>query len=303
MSDLQQTSQRLASRLGPGEHRLSNARLRSEYGLSRITARARSDIADALERQGLTIVSNPGDEPLVVRKTQLARARPESAQTAVSAKRPWWQIAVGAVVVLLVVAGLLGGGEEPTGDPGATQTGAGVPPKTAPSEPAETFDDAVQAADDDDYTEALAIAAALGDGERSRIRRRISRRLAARARAALRDGRRGRARRLLAEARDYPRTRETTAARTSLRVADERAAARREQRRIAREQARVEREQAAAAAEAQRRAEEEAAAAPEPEPSAPSVGEGTCAEVGVENFEVPPGDERDADGDGIACES
>jgi hypothetical protein len=33
------------------------------------------------------------------------------------------------------------------------------------------------------------------------------------------------------------------------------------------------------------------------------VGEGACDEAGMVNFEVPPGDERDGDGDGIACES
>lgn len=40
----------------------------------------------------------------------------------------------------------------------------------------------------------------------------------------------------------------------------------------------------------------------EPEPEAPSVSAGTCAEVGINNFPVPPGDPRDRDGDGIACE-
>jgi micrococcal nuclease len=42
---------------------------------------------------------------------------------------------------------------------------------------------------------------------------------------------------------------------------------------------------------------------PAPEPEVPSVQSGTCSEVGITNFPVPPGDPRDRDGDGIACES
>ncbi len=46
---------------------------------------------------------------------------------------------------------------------------------------------------------------------------------------------------------------------------------------------------------------------PEPEeesaPESSPVPSGTCSEVGIENFSVPPGDPRDRDGDGIACES
>lgn len=53
----------------------------------------------------------------------------------------------------------------------------------------------------------------------------------------------------------------------------------------------------------QRDPEPEAEPAPEPEPKAPSVPSGTCSEVGINDFPVPPGDPRDRDGDGIACES
>ncbi len=42
---------------------------------------------------------------------------------------------------------------------------------------------------------------------------------------------------------------------------------------------------------------------PEPEPDTPSVPSGTCSEVGITDFPVPPGDPRDRDGDGVACES
>jgi hypothetical protein len=42
------------------------------------------------------------------------------------------------------------------------------------------------------------------------------------------------------------------------------------------------------------------AARSNPAPSAPA---GTCAEIPARNFPVPPGDPRDGDGDGIACES
>jgi endonuclease YncB( thermonuclease family) len=44
-------------------------------------------------------------------------------------------------------------------------------------------------------------------------------------------------------------------------------------------------------------------AEPAPKPEAPSVPSGTCDEVGLNDFPVPPGDPRDRDGDGIACES
>lgn len=59
------------------------------------------------------------------------------------------------------------------------------------------------------------------------------------------------------------------------------------------------------AARRQRQADRAAQAAPEPDaaPDAPSVPGGTCADTPQTDFPVPPGDSRDRDGDGIACES
>ena len=177
--------------------------------------------------------------------------------------------------------------------------------------------DAEQAVDDDHYTEAIALAARLGDRDQSRITRRISRRLAIRALRALKNGNRQTAARLLAEAQNYPSTPQARGARASLRTAQARAAAvraakrraarvRAERRRVARA-AKAEREREARQAREAAQAAEEAAAAEDtaPEGDDPSQYAGmTCTEIG-HSFTVTPGSDpdHDANNDGVACES
>lgn len=318
MTDLMGVSRRFAGELEPGEHRLDNARLRDLYGLSRISGKARGDIVASLSEAGLEIVGDPTGQPLVVRKVQ----RQRGSLGLPSARTPWyrrrWVLALGCLLLLLAAVSVFSSppeAEKTAGPPAAatqTEPTASTASDAPPAEPTETFADAVTAANDDDYVRAVAVAVALGGANESRIRRKISRRLATRARSALRSGNRGQARRLLSQADEYPSTTQTRSARAQLAASTRRASQRRADARDARRQA--EQRRVAARDErrrvtAQRRAEQKAAedaeaveeAAP-PEDSTGGVGEGTCAEVGQTNFAVPPGDERDADGDGIACE-
>src|SRR3954471_19584174 len=62
------SSGRLARQLSSGEHRLYNDDLRKAYGVRRVTPKARRDIARQLEELRIEVLSNPADEPLVVRK-------------------------------------------------------------------------------------------------------------------------------------------------------------------------------------------------------------------------------------------
>ena len=240
-------------------------------------------------------------------------------------RRPWWQWALAALVGLTILGAVFGEDEAADEERAAetvTQTDA---TSTQPQEeeaaegatgatgrPAQTIQDARDLVDDDDFPEALAIAALLGANAERDIGRRISNRIGRRVSSAVRRGNRGGARRLLASADAYPKTRALTSARTQLRSSERRAKARRTaaaaERRRVRAAAAQRRRDARAAADAAEAAEEEAAAAASAEEAAPessgeSVGEGTCAEVGVQDFPVGPGDERDQDGDGIACES
>ena len=87
------------------------------------------------------------------------------------------------------------------------------------SEPVETMADAREAADDDRYAEAIAIASALGSSEEANIRRRIANRIARRVQAALSDLNLDRAKRLIARAGEFPTTTLTRQARSSYRAA------------------------------------------------------------------------------------
>jgi len=164
---------------------------------------------------------------------------------------------------------------------------------TTTTAPAQTIKDAQAAVDDDRYAEALAIAAALTAGEANSIRRRISNRYARRVRTALRSGDRARASFLLRQAGRYPRTQQLAQASSSYKAAKERVAERARQRRLAAGQRAAQR---AAAREREQQQEDVA-------PPASSVPSGTCADTPMTDFPVPPGDPRDRDGDGIACES
>ncbi|MDQ3722849.1 MAG: hypothetical protein M3376_07255 [Actinomycetota bacterium] len=91
---------------------------------------------------------------------------------------------------------------------------------TVPTVPAKAITDARQAVDADDYESAIAIIESSSDREARSVRRRIANRLASRALTALDVGKRGRARRLVAETADYPSTERARAARASLAAAD-----------------------------------------------------------------------------------
>ena len=104
----------------------------------------------------------------------------------------------------------------------------------------------------------------------------------------------------------YPATSPVRRAQGALAVADARAAERAEARRVAREQklaARRERARQRRLAEEQAQAEQQAEDQQSDDSAAPSAPSGTCAEIGRTDIPVPPGDPRDADGDGLACES
>lgn len=211
-----------------------------------------------------------------------------------------------AFAVLMLAAVLLAGcgeDEEPTAGDAApavttatTATTATTTTATATT-PTQTIDDAQAAIDDDDYSQALAIAAVLTVAEANAVRRRISNRIARRAQFALRNGDRRRAQRLLRQADKYPATALTRQARTDYRAAKQRAAERARQRRLAAEQRRQERAAQRAAARERRQQREQN------QNPAPSVPSGTCSQIPQTDFPVPPGDPRDRDGDGIACES
>jgi hypothetical protein len=283
---LNPSSRQLAEQLRTGEHRLHNADLRRAYGLSRVTAKARSEIARELRQAGLEVLSDPANEPLVVRKTAPGQAR------ALGVVHPWWKrpsaITIAGLIALFLLIGGLSEDDSTTKagtqSPRTTSVAATTTPRPpAEQQPASSFTDAVEKVDQDRYAVALAIATELGDDAAQRITQKISRRLARRAIHALRSGDANRARFLLTRADEYGATPQSTAAWARYdvaqrRVADRRAAARQRQQ-----------EQAAPAPSVA----PESAPAPEsvPAPDTPS-GPSTTNWCG----------KRDGDGDGIYCE-
>ena len=298
MTEYANASRQLADRLPPGDHRLDNAALREAFGVSRITTPARHEIAAELQRAGLEVLYDPSYEPLVVRKTAHQPLR------APRAPRRGWRarpviVAVAAVLFLLfVVAAAVGPDSEDEKTDASPPVQESTAAQTTETPPPQTRADAIAEVEDENYAEALVIAAALGEDEESYIARRISRHIARRALAALRTGDRAEARALLREAKQYPSTSATRTARTRLAAAEREADARR----LARQQAREERRQARAAAKAEARAEARArrradeAATPDPAESGESApdtsGPSTNNWCG----------KRDGDGDGIYCE-
>ncbi len=149
--------------------------LRSFYGLGRVTAKARANIASSLKQAGLDVLSDPNNEPLVVAKRTPAHAAPtpgSSGESPGRSQRP--SLLASAVLVLLVVVGiaLSGGDEEPK------QASNFVPPPTTnttsdprplPPDPAELLADAQQAVRDDNYDQALAIMGDSGGNAERRI--------------------------------------------------------------------------------------------------------------------------------------
>jgi len=221
-------SRQLVEQLPPGEHRLHNTDLRSAYGLSRVTVRARSEIARELRKAGLEILSDPANEPLVVRKTAPGQARVDSIA------RPWWKrrwaIAIAGLIALIMLIGALSDNDrttkaakQPSG--AASETTTTQPPTE--QQPAPTLTDAAEKVDQDHYAAALAIATELSDESEHRIMQKISRRLTYRAINALRSGDRTRARFLLNRADDYSSTPESVAAWARYDAAQQRVAQRR----------------------------------------------------------------------------
>lgn len=281
MSNIASISRQYADGLRPGTYDLDNAELRHIYGLSRITAKARGEIAGGLRRAGLEVLSDPAAEPLRVRKVarQPASVRPERPRPAAprpagpDTRTPWWKrhpaVAAAVVVALLLLVGALGDGGD---TPDSAQAGPEATPRTTqaepPAEPVVTFADAEQAVEDGDFSGAVRIANTLGEDDGDRIRRKISRTLARDVHRALRTGGRSRASAILARADGYPATPQLRAARASYRAAAE----------------------AEAAAQAHAEAEAESA-------SDDSYDSGSGGESG--NW---CGATRDGDGDGIWCE-
>lgn len=209
-----------------------------------------------------------------------------------------------AVLGVVLAAALVGCGDDDaasTASTGtATETTTVATTTTAPP-PTQTLEEAQQAVDANQYAQAVTIATALGAGEANAIRRRISNRIARRILTAVRAGNLGGAKRLLPQADDYPATSLTRQARSSYKTARSRAADRKRER----EQAAEQRRDQEAAEREQRRQEREQQQQPDDSlPSAPSAPSGgTCADTPQTDFPVPPGDPRDRDNDGIACES
>lgn len=218
------------------------------------------------------------------------------------ARSPWTTALAVVALAVAVLAGCGSDDESSADDAAATATATTsteTQTTTTATTPAQTIQDAQEKIDEDDYAEALAIAAVLTAAEANAIRRRISNRIARRVRYALSIGDRSRARRLVLQGNKYPATSASRQARAQYRTARERAAEQARQRRAAAEARRQQRAAKRAAAR-ERERQRQAAPPPSAEPSVPS---GTCSEIPQTDFPVPPGDPRDRDGDGIACES
>lgn len=242
--------------------------------------------------------------------------------------RPWWLWVLVAIVAVFAVGALAGGGDDarlsssdgPAGDPARpavteTTSGAQAVASTV-DEPTATLSDARAAADAGRYSKAVAIARAVGPGAHLAIRRRIANRVARRALDAVRAGKRGRARWLLAQARHYPTTAATQHARADYTAAEARAAARRIQIRVAAAQRR---EQRAAARAATRAATQQAAEAPSTSDCDPSY-RGACLNPDSADYDCEGGSgngpdytgtvqvvgddhfDLDRDGDGTGCD-
>jgi hypothetical protein len=309
------TSRKFADDLAPGVHHLSNKVLRDVYGVKRLTATARAGFAADLERAGLEVLSDPAREPLTVRKPVARAAVAARPRSRARSRRPW-AIGAAAVVLLVAMIAVLVTSSAPA--PAPLETQAGTTPgtevpttPTAPIEPAPsaelavdpvgTFVDAQEAVQDEEFGEAIAIAAAISATDRNRIRRAISRRLARQARTALGDGDRGAARRALLRADAYGRTPEIRGARASYRAAVVRAADRAAARVAARE---VVRRQAAEGRAARRAALAAAQAADAAESVTPDVDDVSLAPDAEESGASTTNwcGKRDGDGDGLYCE-
>src|SRR3954452_5150252 len=171
MNPYNEPSRLLAAELRVGEHALTNHELRQIYGMTRVTAKSRGDVAAALAETGLQILSDPSSEPLFVRKPAPARATPAPRARA-GWRRPWAIAAVGLVLLFVLVTALTAGsptsstpGERAVPTAAAAAEAISQPasePAPTATEPPQTLADARSAVADDDYAGAVLIAAALG---------------------------------------------------------------------------------------------------------------------------------------------
>lgn len=273
-------SRQLVEQLPTGEHRLHNTDLRTAYGLSRVTPKARYEIARELRQAGLEILSDPANEPLVVRKT----ARGPSRANGIFLR--WWKrpliVTIAGVVAFIILVAALADDDkttkavhQPSGVASRAETTTTQPPTER--QPVLTLTDAAEKVDQDHYAAALAIVNGLSEEDEHRIMRKISRRLAQRAINALLNGDRTRARFLLNRADAYGSTPQSTDAWGRYNAAQQRLAQRR----------------ALAHQREQDKATPAPPVAPQPVPAPEtSSGPSTTNWCG----------KRDGDGDGIYCE-
>jgi hypothetical protein len=237
VSSFADRSRDVAFGLAPGDHELTDERLRKVYRIGKITEIGRREIAGSLQEAGLKVLSDPVEAPLIVHKPRLSLAQaphPEVATPPVWYRHRWVAIA-SALLALLVIGGLLapefrsepvgvGGGKGVgtggTGDAEGTGTGSTTPPPGAKADPRNLIPAAEALVAEDAYVQAQALVSGLPVGDRDRIGRAVSRRLAARTRSALRRNDSTTARRLVEEAGRYPVTPEMQVARAAVQEAD-----------------------------------------------------------------------------------
>jgi hypothetical protein len=226
----------MAVGLSPGDHELSDERLRKVYRIGKITEIGRREIAGSLQEAGLKVLSDPVEAPLVVRKPRLSLAQAHEPVVAVPPAwyRQRWIAVASALLALLVVGGLLapefrsepvgvgggtGVGTGGKGDAEGTGTGSTTPPPGAKADPRNLIPAAEALVAEDAYVQAMALVSGLPVGDRDRVAQVVSRRLATRARSALRRKDLPTARRLVDEAGRYPVTPEIQAARAAVEAA------------------------------------------------------------------------------------
>lgn len=100
MHGMRDAATELYEDLPEGRHELTNAELRSAFGLPRVTVAAREQVADALDAAGFEILSGPEESPLVVRKPPPMEAEGSPAKK--KAQRPLVWVGAGAAALLIL---------------------------------------------------------------------------------------------------------------------------------------------------------------------------------------------------------
>ncbi len=267
-ADVVSSCRALAATLRTGDHALDDRALRLIFGLGAVTPSVRQAIGRELERAGLELRGTGARAPLVVHQGDPAAA--DGLRLGGGRRRGALAGAVAVVVAALLAATALGGGGDDGGVPRSARmttptTATATAARPVPVRETPAFAAAERAAEADAYDRALVLARPLGADAEAAISRKAGRRLAARARIALVDGDRGRARRLLLRAADFEPGPEVEAARAALRAAEGRA------RQRAQEQAAAAAAASAAAAQQEQEPVPDTTAAPEPVAPAATV--------------------------------